>query len=138
MIGAQAARNVQAYLEYDAIVGNADGGKMMSEKEFEEFKASVREARKNRLYVNWRNENGVDCKTIGPASTCFCGHRYKQHDFDAVKTRKIKCREAKCKCVMFDYVPVYGSRDLKCLCKHSFKDHDAKTKLCGNVKRATN
>ena len=34
-----------------SIVGNADGGKMMNEKEFEEFKKNVREARKNRLYV---------------------------------------------------------------------------------------
>lgn len=33
-----AARHVQAYLEYEQIVGNADGGKMMSEQEFEEFK----------------------------------------------------------------------------------------------------
>ena len=50
-------------------MGNADGGKMMSEKEFEEYKASVREARKNRLYVNWRNMNtGKDCRVIGPAS----------------------------------------------------------------------
>jgi hypothetical protein len=30
---------------------------MMSEKEFEEYKERVREARKNRLYVNWRNQN---------------------------------------------------------------------------------
>jgi len=29
------------------IVGNADGGKMMSEKEYEEFKKSVRGARMN-------------------------------------------------------------------------------------------
>jgi hypothetical protein len=36
-------------------VGNADGGKMMNEQEFEEFKNNVREARKNRLYVSWRN-----------------------------------------------------------------------------------
>jgi hypothetical protein len=34
-----------------SIVGNADGGKMMNEKEFEEFKKNIREARKNRLYV---------------------------------------------------------------------------------------
>jgi hypothetical protein len=39
-------------------VGNADGGKMMTEKEFEEFKKNVKEARKNRLYVVWRNSEG--------------------------------------------------------------------------------
>lgn len=40
----------------------------MSEKEFEEFKESVKGARKNRLYVKYRNADGVDCKSIGPAS----------------------------------------------------------------------
>jgi len=78
----------------------------MSEKEFEEFKNNVREARKNRLYVSWRNREGQDCRTIGPASMCFCGHRYKEHFFDNVKERKIYCRAAKCVCKMFDYVPV--------------------------------
>jgi len=64
-----AAKHVQAYIEYEQIVGSADGGKLMSEKEFEEYKAKVREARKNRLYVNWRNmQTGQDCRTIGPAS----------------------------------------------------------------------
>ena len=63
-----AAKHVQAYIEYEQIVGNADGGKMMNEKEFEEFKLNVKEARKNRLYVKYRNADGVDCKSIGPAS----------------------------------------------------------------------
>ena len=35
----QAAKHVQAYIEYEQIVGSADGGKMMSEAEFEEYKA---------------------------------------------------------------------------------------------------
>ena len=89
-----------------SIVGNADGGKVMSDKEFEEFKNNVREARRNRLYVSWRNVNGQDCKTIGPSSSCFCGHRYKDHFFDNVVERKINCRTSKCPCKMFDYVPV--------------------------------
>lgn len=89
-----------------SIVGNADGGKMMSEKEFEEFKKNVRDARKNRLYVSWRNSSGQDCRTIGPASQCFCGHRYKEHNFDNVKDRKINCRAMKCPCKMFTYVPI--------------------------------
>ncbi len=50
-----AAKHVQAYIEYEQIVGNADGGKMMSEAEFEAYKLKVKEARKNRLYVHWRN-----------------------------------------------------------------------------------
>lgn len=78
----------------------------MNEKEFEEFKKNVREARKNRLYVNYRNADGQDCRTIGPASQCFCGHRYKDHNSDNVVERKINCRTAKCPCKMFDYVPI--------------------------------
>ena len=62
------AKHVDAYIEYNNIVGNADGGKMMSEQEFEEFKNNVKDARKNRLSVKWRNAEGVDCKSIGPAS----------------------------------------------------------------------
>ena len=103
----QAAAHVQAYLEYEAIVGNDDGGKMMSEAEFEAYKARVREKRKNRLYVHWRNmETGQDCKAIGPASQCFCGHRYKEHNFDNVENKKVHCKDKKCKCKMFSYVPV--------------------------------
>ena len=82
----------------------------MSEAEFEAYKAKVREARKNRLYVHWRNANGQDCKTIGPASQCFCGHRFKEHAFDNVDSRKIYCKGnkngKKCKCKMFCYIPV--------------------------------
>ena len=33
----QSANHVQAYLEYEAIVGGADGGKLMTDKEFEEY-----------------------------------------------------------------------------------------------------
>jgi len=83
----QAAKHLQAYIEYDNIVGGYDGGKMMNDQEFEEFKNNVREKRKNRLYVKWRNADGVDCKSIGPASQCFCGHRFKDHNFDNVETR---------------------------------------------------
>ena len=104
----QAAKHIDAYQEYHNIVGNADGGVMMSEKEFEEFKQNIKEARKNRLYVTWRNIDGVDCKNIGPASRCFCGHRFKEHFFDNIGTREIYCRATgqKCKCKMFEYIPV--------------------------------
>ena len=102
---------------------------MMNEKEFEEYKQSVAGARKNRLYVSWRNISGVDCKSIGPSSSCFCGHRYKHHNFDNVKSKKVNCRE-NCKCKMFDYVPIFGSQDLKCRCKHSYTDHGPNTKKC--------
>ena len=109
----------------------------MSDQEFEEFKKGVKEARKNRLYVHWRNDEGTDCKTIGPASQCFCGHRYKDHFCDNIGTREIYCRSQKeggkkCPCKMFDYIPVFGSQDLKCLCKHSCKEHNPNgARKCG-------
>ena len=88
-------------------MGNDDGGKAMSEQEFEEYKASKREARANRLYVNWRNmETGADCKAIGPSSQCFCGHRYKEHNFDNVTNKKVNCKDKTCKCRLFSYIPV--------------------------------
>ena len=32
---------------------------------------------------------------------------------------------------MFDYIPVWGSHDLKCSnCKHSYEDHDERSKKC--------
>ena len=108
-MGGDAAKHVQAYIEYERIVGNADGGKMMSEAEFEAYKNKVREARKNRLYVHWRNmETGADCKSVGPQSHCFCGHRYKDHNFDNVENKQVFCRSKldKCKCKLFCYIPI--------------------------------
>ena len=58
VIQSQTAKHLDAYLEYNNIVGNADGGKTMNEQEYEEFKQNIREARKNRLYVTWRNSEG--------------------------------------------------------------------------------
>ena len=132
VIGGEAARHVQAYLEYEQIVGTDDGGRVMSEAEFEAYKARVREARKNRLYVNWRNmETGADCKAIGPASQCFCSHRYKEHNFDNVNDKKVSCKDRKCKCRLFSYIPVFGSQDFRCMgCKHSCHLHDPVTRKC--------
>lgn len=107
--GGDAAKHVQAYIEYEQIVGNADGGKMMSEKEFEAYKKKVSKARQNRLYVYWRNtKTGKDCKAVGPSSQCFCGHRYKEHFFDNVETRDVYCRalNTRCKCKLFEYIPI--------------------------------
>jgi len=70
-LDANAQRAIDDYVEYDRVVGNADGGKMFSEAEYEAFKASVSDARKpeNRLYVNYRcMSTRMDCKTVGPSS----------------------------------------------------------------------
>ena len=123
-------KDIQAYIDYKNIVGTDDGGKLMSEKEFEAYKLKVADARKNHLYVYWVNSKGNDCKAIGPESMCFCGHRFKMHNFDNVKTKKVDCKDNKCKCKLFEYIPVHGSNDIKCLCKHSYTLHDNLKRNC--------
>jgi len=43
---------------------------------------------KNRIYASWRNIKGIDCKMIGPATKCFCDHRFKDHEFLNPKDKK--------------------------------------------------
>lgn len=31
----------------------------------------------------------MDCKAIGPASMCFCGHRFKEHEYMMPKNKKV-------------------------------------------------
>lgn len=131
-----AARAVQAYIEYHNIVGNADGGKLLSEQEYEQFKRNVAQQRAKRLFVYWTNQNGIECKTVGPDSRCFCNHKYRDHHTESLDKKIVVCKTPKCPCKKFNYVPVYGSNDLKCLCKHSYKEHHAHTKKCARPKCA--
>lgn len=104
------------------IVGNDDGGKLMSPAEFEAYKAKMGPQRAaNRLFVSWTNPAGMDCTLPGPQTLCFCQHRsphcplatsfsqarhgsrYIQHktDYETVpKERPVPtpCREKGCKC----------------------------------------
>jgi len=138
-LDAHAQQSVDAYVEYDRIVGNADGGKPFSDKEFAAFKQSVAQARRpeNRLYVSYRCEvTGVDCKNVGPSARCFCGHLFKHHATDNYKDRNVHCREAGCRCNLFSLIPGHGSRYLKCRCKHDYDEHactgSRKCKRCGS------
>ena len=125
-------KDVQAYLDYYAIVGDDDGGKMMSDAEFEAYKKKVAGARANHLYVYYVNSVGNECKAIGPSSMCFCKHRFRNNNFDNVTSKKVNCKN--CKCKMFNYIPIHGSMDIKCLCHHSYEDHDPVTRKCLNCK----
>lgn len=53
VINNDAAKHLQAYLEYDTLVGGYDNGKLMSEQEYENFKKNLAEKQENRLYVSW-------------------------------------------------------------------------------------
>ena len=132
-VSASAQDHVNAYLEYERIVGDADGGKLFSEEEYAEFKANAIAHRANRIYVSWRNRNtGLDCRQVGPSSPCFCGHRFRQHATDNTN-KMIHCRQAGCPCTLFHYIPIKGSQDLKCNCKHSYDVHNVtKSRKCKN------
>ena len=129
----QAQAHINAYWEYKNIVGDLDGGKLLSENEYKKFKKEAELAQKNRIYVTWINRNnGMECRSIGPSSKCFCGHRFREHKHDA-KNKKLFCRMKKCQCKCFEYIPIRGAQDLKCHCKHSYKDHDILTRKCGKI-----
>lgn len=136
-LGASAQNHVNAYLEYVRIVGDADGGKLLSEDEYAEFRlVKAAAARANRLYLTWRcAATGVDCKSVGPSSMCFCGHRYKQHVTDNVTGKQrfetdVRCAVAGCPCDRFEYLPSHGTWAIKCACKHAHDEHDPRTRRC--------
>ena len=120
--------DIQAYLDYINIVGNDDNGKLMSEKEFEDYKNNLKNKKRDHLYVYWINSTGFECKVIGPESMCFCNHRYKYHDYNNTNNKKIKCKKCQCKC--YEHVPCYGANDVKCLCHHSYREHDLFSRTC--------
>lgn len=110
----------------------------MSEEEYAKFRAKAIEARKNRIYVTWvNNETGLECRAVGPSSKCFCGHKYRDHNTDN-KDKNIFCRMKKCSCKLFEYIPIRGSQDLKCHCKHSYKQHNVATKQCEKINMRNN
>lgn len=124
-----AASSVDAYYEYRMIVGDDDGGRTFTPKEYEKYKKRVLPMRlKNRLYVSWQNKSGLDCKLVGPETLCFCQHRYKQHktDFENFPTsnRQVKCEVRGCRCSGYFYQPKNGSQPLRCHCKHQATEHD--------------
>jgi hypothetical protein len=133
-MSASAQDHVNAYLEYERIVGDADGGKLLSEEEYAAFKANAIAHRANRIYVSWRClKSGIDCRMVGPTSPCFCGHRFRQHATDN-HNKQMHCRQAGCACTLYSYIPVRGTQDVKCTCHHSYDVHSVTGKRrCKNA-----
>ncbi|KAL8603803.1 hypothetical protein ACOMHN_058538 [Nucella lapillus] len=129
--GSKAAA-VDAYLEYRRIVGEDDGGELMSPEEYENYKKKVIPLRmKNRLYTSYSSPTGMDCKLVGPETNCFCQHRYKQHktDFEIIPEGRpidLPCRVNGCLCRAYHYVPLNGSQPIRCTCKHMADEHSEK------------
>ena len=121
---ASAADHVDSYWEYRRLVGESDGGTLLSEASYAELKQLAARAAKNRLYVTWRNmTSGMDCYCIGPDSRCFCGHSYKAHAWYNTESKKVFCRCADCRCEGFEYVTGHGAWWIKCTCKHAHTEH---------------
>lgn len=121
--GATVGEHVEAYREYNKLVGEADGGKLLKESEYRALQARAAEAAKNRLFVFWRNPDGLDCYTVGPDSRCFCGHSYKSHAWYETETKEVHCRVPGCECAQFTYLCGHGSQWPKCECKHTHDEH---------------
>ncbi|CAJ1083877.1 protein FAM221A [Xyrichtys novacula] len=128
-----ASEAVDDYWEYRRIVGDDDGGKLFTPKQYEEYKKKVIPQRmENRLYVSFGVPGGIDCKLIGPETLCFCAHRYKQHktDFKVVPSERplaLPCPVRGCLCVAYQYVPRIGPNQVRCRCKHLPEDHSEAT-----------
>jgi len=124
-----AGKAVDAYWEYNKIVGSDDGGHLFTPDEYDQYKKEVLPMRmKNRLYVSWVNTTGMDCVMIGPETKCFCQHRYKEHqtdykDLPNARPIPTPCKQAGCPCSSFTYVPRNGSQSIRCGCKHTTEEH---------------
>ncbi|KAK7098130.1 protein FAM221A-like [Littorina saxatilis] len=126
------AAAIDAYVEYHRIVGDDDGGVMMSPEEYEAYKRKVIPMRiKNRIYTSYTSPSGMDCKMVGPETNCFCQHRYKQHqtDFKEIPAERpimLPCKVSGCRCVSYHYVPLNGGQPIRCTCKHMADEHNEK------------
>uniref|UniRef100_A0A3Q3XJ57 Protein FAM221A n=1 Tax=Mola mola TaxID=94237 RepID=A0A3Q3XJ57_MOLML len=124
-----AVKAVEDYWEYTRIVGEDDGGQLLTPEQYEEYKRKmVPQRMKNRLYVSFGVPGGIDCKLVGPETQCFCSHRYKQHktDFEEVPTERplaLPCQVRGCHCPAYQYIPRTGPNLVRCQCKHLPQDH---------------
>lgn len=123
------SKHVEEYIEYCNLVGD-NGGLLMSEKEFADYKRNYAQKAEHRLYTTWYNPEGLACKNVGPSSKCFCDHPYKSHDYLEAPNGKVKCKNPGCKCPSFTFIPIHGSQDFKCGCKHSYQKHDLVKQNC--------
>jgi hypothetical protein len=123
--GATVGAHIDAFEEYNLLVGESDGGAALPQREFDSLKRKAHEVLESgRLFVTWRNlSTGMDCVNVGPHSRCFCGHSYKAHAWWENKSKKPRCRCKGCACPSFSYLPGRGAQHARCSCKHLPEDH---------------
>jgi hypothetical protein len=125
----EAQSGIDAYVEYCQMGGESLYGPF-SEQSHQKLKADLAHSKKEVNVCEWRNSQNSLCQAIGPSKKCFCGHPFKEHDHFNTKTDKIKCKYQGCSCPLFSYLPIRGSGDLKCICKHSFSVHNVSSRKC--------
>ncbi|KRX05519.1 hypothetical protein PPERSA_12697 [Pseudocohnilembus persalinus] len=123
-----------SYLTYNKLVGESDGGKQLSQKEFDQLLQKYHDSWENRLYVHFARKDILkECIRVKPPCFCFCGHTFKSHEWYDTQNKKVKCRTPNCKCEAFKYLHRQGSWTLTCKCKHSAFDHE-KSEIPGKCK----
>ncbi|KAL8431964.1 hypothetical protein Efla_002801 [Eimeria flavescens] len=145
---AEDQRHLDAYLEYDALVGRTDGGRLLSPEEYAAVREKAAAAAANPLRCAWVCvPTGLHCRLVGPFSRCLCQHSFREHDvlqpppnssssssssssMDQEELLRVRCKVPRCRCPHFTFIPVQGSADLRCKCKHSFVDHNPATLRC--------
>lgn len=134
--GHGAGAHVDAYMQYRELVGDLDEGRLLPEAVYEALVKKASDPAR-RLFVNYRNtRTGLDCKAVGPASQCFCGHRYREHAWDEFESRQVGCKMRGCSCKCFSYIPVRGSQFFRCSgCKRPNTDHDVVSRKCPGAQR---
>jgi hypothetical protein len=132
--GSGGSRNKKlSLLTYNKLVGEADGGKELPEKEVRELLDKYKNSWENRIYVNYcRTRDRKECVRITPQSGCMCGHAFRSHEWYA---KTVGCRVPGCKCECFNYLPRNGSRSLRCTCKHLPEDHRGQNGLMGTCSK---
>ena len=116
--GATVGAHIDAFEEYNLLVGESDGGAALSERDFAALKAKAAAIARSgrRLFVSWRHlPSGADCVLVGPHARCFCGHSYKAHAWYNTDTKRVHCRCPGCECAGFEYVVGHGAW---WICKH--------------------
>lgn len=116
------AASVDAAFEASLLMGQA------SSPDLDELtrRALKIKADNSRLFVHWRCSEAVECKAVGPATRCFCGHSYSSHAWYETASKRVRCRVDGCRCECFSYLPGRGATFLRCKCKHTHEDHRTK------------
>ncbi|KAL8453007.1 hypothetical protein Emag_002093 [Eimeria magna] len=98
-------RHIDAYLEYNALVGQTDGGRLLSPE----------------------LPPPPPLSSPPSSSSSSSSSRMQQQE---VRDLRVACKVPRCKCPHFTFIPVQGSADLRCRCKHSYVDHHPATHRC--------